>query len=96
MSASKSTSNSFASLEGHKSLVTGSSSGIGREIALELARAGSDLILHCGRSINQAEDVADEIRQLGRQATVLCQDLCDSSRLEAFAQEVWQEQEDFR
>ena len=85
----------FAHLTGHTSLVTGASSGIGREIALELARAGSDLLLHCRSSVEQANEVAAEIRQLGRTAHVYTQDLSETDRLEAFADELWNEHNGF-
>ncbi len=52
-------------------LVTGSSRGIGRAIALQLARDGYDLVLHCRSQVEQAHLVESEIRALGRQARVL-------------------------
>ncbi|NNJ18689.1 3-oxoacyl-ACP reductase FabG [Pseudomonas putida CSV86] len=58
-------------------LVTGSSRGIGRAIALRLARAGFDLVLHCRGGRTEAEAVADEVRGLGRQARVLQFDVAD-------------------
>ncbi len=56
-------------------LVTGSSRGIGKAIALYLARQGYELIIHCRSQIDQAEKVATEIRQTGSQARVLQFDL---------------------
>jgi len=58
-------------------LVTGSSRGIGRAIALRLARAGFDLVLHCRSGRTEAEAVADEVRALGRQVRVLQFDVAD-------------------
>jgi len=55
-------------LEGLRVVVTGSSSGIGRAIALACARAGADVTIHCPRSQQAAEAVAAEVRALGRRA----------------------------
>ncbi|MCA9039446.1 MAG: SDR family oxidoreductase [Planctomycetaceae bacterium] len=87
---------SFATLQDCKSLVTGASSGIGREIALELARAGSDILIHCRQSIHNAEQVAQEIRQMGRQASIVTQDLTETDQLDSFAEKVWSEQGGFQ
>ncbi|SDL18233.1 3-oxoacyl-[acyl-carrier protein] reductase [Modicisalibacter muralis] len=58
-------------------LVTGSSRGIGRAIALRLARDGFDIVLHCRQRGDTIEAVAGEIRDLGRNARVLCFDVAD-------------------
>ncbi len=58
-------------------LVTGSSRGIGRAIALRLARAGFDIVLHCRSGVAQAEAVGEEVRALGRTARVLAFDVAD-------------------
>jgi 3-oxoacyl-[acyl-carrier protein] reductase len=52
-------------------LVTGSSRGIGRAIALDLAANGYDLVVHCRRQRDAADAVADEARALGAGARVL-------------------------
>jgi 3-oxoacyl-[acyl-carrier protein] reductase len=51
--------------------VTGSSRGIGRAIALRLARAGFAVTLHCRESVGEAERVAGEIRGFGGQVSIL-------------------------
>lgn len=55
-------------------LVTGASRGIGRSIALELAAAGSDVML-TARDAGTLNGVADEIRALGRKAAIYTADL---------------------
>jgi 3-oxoacyl-[acyl-carrier protein] reductase len=61
-------------------LVTGSSRGIGRAIALALAKDGYDLIVHCRSRRDEAEQVASETRALGRSARVLQFDVTDRAR----------------
>lgn len=64
-------------------LVTGSSRGIGRAIALRLARAGCDLVLHCRSRRDEAELVATEIEALGRHARILQFDIADRAACRA-------------
>ncbi len=58
-------------------LVTGSSRGIGRAIAMRLAHAGYDLVLHCRSRRDEAEQVRASIQELGRNARVLQFDIAD-------------------
>jgi len=58
-------------------LVTGSSRGIGRAIALRLARDGYDIVVHCRSRQDEAETVAGQIRELGRSARLLQFDVSD-------------------
>jgi 3-oxoacyl-[acyl-carrier protein] reductase len=64
-------------------LVTGSSRGIGRAVALRLAQAGFDLVLHCRSGRAEADAVADEVRELGQQARVLQFDVADRAACKA-------------
>lgn len=57
--------------------VTGSSRGIGRAIALRLARDGFDLVVHCRSRREEAQRVAEEIAQLGVSARILQFDIAD-------------------
>ena len=65
-------------------IVTGGSGGIGREIALTLARAGSNVVLSYGRNEDAAAAVADEIRAMGRQADFMPLAIEDAEAVAAF------------
>jgi 3-oxoacyl-[acyl-carrier protein] reductase len=58
-------------------LVTGSSRGIGKAIALRLAREGYAVVVHCRARRAEAEQVRDEIAALGSEARILQFDLAD-------------------
>jgi 3-oxoacyl-[acyl-carrier protein] reductase len=70
-------------LAGQVAVVTGASSGIGRAIALALAEAGADCFITARSSQSGAEETAEMIRKLGRQAEVLMIDLAEHDRLDA-------------
>ena len=55
-----------SSLSGKRALVTGASRGLGKAIALSLARAGADVAITFEKSVEKAQAVADDIRALGR------------------------------
>ncbi len=65
-------------LSGRRALVTGASRGIGRGIALELARAGADVAVGYRREQQAAESVVKEIESLGRRSLALAADVRDA------------------
>ena len=67
-------------LDGKISLITGAGRGIGRAVALNLARAGSDTAL-VARSEAELNSVAQEIENLGRRAAVFAADLTQTQQL---------------
>lgn len=62
-------------LKGKKALITGSSRGIGRGIALTLAERGADIAVHYYQNRKAAEETAQKIRALGRQALLVQADV---------------------
>jgi NAD(P)-dependent dehydrogenase (short-subunit alcohol dehydrogenase family) len=69
--------NNQGRLAGRKALVTGSGTGIGREVALEFARQGADVVLHYGHSAAGAESAVAEIVEMGRRATAFQADFAN-------------------
>ena len=69
-------------LEGKNALVTGSSRGIGKGCALEMARAGANVAINYYSHPDEAEQVAEEIRSLGRKALVLQGDVSEQATVE--------------
>jgi glucose 1-dehydrogenase len=64
-------------LEGKVALVTGASRGIGRGVALQMAKEGADVLVNYRTHLQEAEEVADRITALGRRALVWQADVAD-------------------
>src|SRR5580692_4484789 len=62
-------------LQNKTALVTGASRGIGRATALALAWAGAHVVVHYGRSAQEAESLVAEIKTRGGRAYALSADL---------------------
>jgi enoyl-[acyl-carrier protein] reductase III len=69
-------------------LVTGSGRGIGRAIALRLARDGADIVVNFFRNRKPAEETAAEVRALGRKALVVKANVGDLDQLAGLFQQV--------
>ncbi len=76
-------------LAGLRALVTGSTSGIGRAIALELAAGGADVIVHGRRSQADAESAAAEVSGAGARGHVLMADLAGPSACGELVRAAW-------
>lgn len=64
-------------LSGKNILITGAAKRIGRSLALAVANAGANVIIHFGNSRSEAESAQAEIQTLGRKAFLLQADLAD-------------------
>jgi 3-oxoacyl-[acyl-carrier protein] reductase len=76
-------------LIGLRALVTGSTSGIGKAIALELARGGADVIVHGRRSKQAGEQVAGAVAGLGTRSALVLADLADANACDRLMDEAW-------
>ncbi len=74
-------------LTGKVALITGSSRGIGRGCALEMARAGADIILNYRQDAQGAESVAEEVRAIGREVLVVQADVADRAAVDQMVAE---------
>lgn len=75
-------------LSGKTALVTGASRGIGREIALELARSGADVAVNYAGNEEKAKAVADAIQSYGRKAIVVKANVASFSETEKMVKKV--------
>jgi NAD(P)-dependent dehydrogenase (short-subunit alcohol dehydrogenase family) len=73
-------------LQGQKALVTGSTSGLGRAIALQLARDAAEVIVH-GRDAARGAQTVEMIRADGGSARFVAADLSDPANIERLAEE---------
>lgn len=69
-------------------LVTGSSRGLGKAIAIELAKNGYDIVVNYARSRSAAEETMKEIEALGRKALMIRANVGDMKKLKAMFEEI--------
>ena len=69
-------------LSGKVALITGSSRGIGRGCALEMARAGADIAVNYRSHEDEANQVAEQVKAMGRQAIVVQADVAERSAVD--------------
>jgi len=75
-------------LTGKKALVTGASRGIGRGIALSLAKAGADVIVNYHSNAQQAEEAVSSIKALGKQSFAIQADVSVKAEVERMFGEI--------
>ncbi|WP_029421170.1 enoyl-[acyl-carrier-protein] reductase FabL [Alicyclobacillus macrosporangiidus] len=74
--------------EGKVVLVTGSSRGIGRQMALRFAEEGADVVIHYFRNGDQARDTAEAARALGADALVVKANLAEAEKVDQLFDEI--------
>src|SRR5690348_14971121 len=74
-------------LENTTALVTGSSQGIGRGIALRLAREGADVVINYHSHPEEADNVVKEVQALGRKAVAFGADLASVSECQKLVED---------
>ena len=70
-------------LKGQKALVTGANSGIGKSVALFLAREGADVVINYVGHEDAAQEVVDTIKQEGGNAIALHADVSNEDQVQA-------------
>ncbi|MBR4798809.1 MAG: 3-oxoacyl-ACP reductase FabG, partial [Clostridia bacterium] len=78
-------------LTGKIALVTGSSRGIGRGIALAFARQGADVVINCAGNVAAAEKTAEDARALGVRALVYKADVSEEDQVAAMFDKIMAE-----
>ncbi|MFC2950143.1 3-oxoacyl-[acyl-carrier-protein] reductase [Virgibacillus sediminis] len=78
-------------LNGKNALVTGASRGIGRAIALELAGKGANVAINYAGNEAKAQEVAQEVENLGGRALTIQADVADESEVKEMVKQVTKE-----
>ena len=69
-------------LAGKVAMVTGASRGIGREVAIEMAKAGADIVINYIGDITLAQEVQGQVEALGRKAVIIETDVSNSAAVD--------------
>jgi 3-oxoacyl-[acyl-carrier protein] reductase len=69
-------------LKDQRAIVTGSSTGIGRGIAVALAQAGADVAVHYTKNLQEAEKTAAMVREAGRKAVIVKADFLQPAEID--------------
>src|SRR5215470_14754066 len=78
-------------LEGQKAIVTGANSGIGKAVAIELGRAGADVVVNYVAGDDAATQVADEIKSFNVRAIAIRADVSKEEEVAAMFQRMTSE-----
>jgi len=74
--------------ENRTAIITGAARGIGRSIAIEMARQGCDIAFNYSRSSTQAEQLASEISAMGRKVQAFAADAANCAAVESMVKQV--------
>ena len=74
-------------LTGKVGIVTGGAGGIGKALALGLARHGADVVV-TSRTLNKLEPVATEIKAMGKKSLAVASDVTDERSVKAMVEQV--------
>lgn len=75
-------------LNGKVAVVTGASSGLGRDAAIAYAEAGADVVL-LARRLERLEELAEEIKKMGRDVLAIKMDVTDEANVKAGIQQAF-------
>jgi glucose 1-dehydrogenase len=78
------------SLDGKLVLITGAALRVGHHLALAVAQAGGDVVIHYGHSQEQAQKLRGEIQTMGRKAFLLQADLADAQQVSSLVERAFE------
>ncbi|RYY23042.1 MAG: SDR family oxidoreductase, partial [Chitinophagaceae bacterium] len=82
-------------MKNKKALITGASGGIGKAIALTLARMGVQVLIHYHTQENEARDVATDIMAKGGEADIISADLSNADEVITLVEQSWKKLDGF-